>query len=483
MKRHNNQKGIALPIVLLFIIVLILLGFALSTYGYYESVSAIREEHLTKAYYVARASISALAQYLTKEPANDTEMYAIADYVDKITSSGNYASGEINGIQYRITATRVNDFGALQGVLTLTSLGKSGNFEKKAALQIGYSLKEYTNMGPFGVVDSALYAENTAESGGSLGDYKAKAYGKVKTNNPNTSKIKVTVIGQSSPYNVPVYEPQPHPLPSNPVFPSITKSSSTFTSDPDLIPDESFYYNGTIKVKPAATYDGYNDRTYDATNKLITKGTPTYIKVTSLNIAEPFYFNNNGPIYLMVENSLEIAKNVGCSPNCGYIGGVYTHAPECWLGRVNIFFTGTNPIRITGNPYIRANIVALNAAIIQPDKDPDFYIGGNVTMSGHVISGGDRIELYGSFENAPSMIYAPKASVFLGGSAFTHNGAIICDTFEANANANLYYQAITRASLPYWFDDDDSFGTLGDSFEIGTGEFYAKNLIFTRWTD
>lgn len=483
MTKLKGQKGIALPIVLLFIIVLILLGFGLATYGYYEATSAIREEHIAKAYYSARGSIAALAQYLTKTPTNDTEMYAIADYVDKITATGNFADGNINGVSYRITATKVNDFGTLQGLMTLTSIGTSGNFSKSAALQIGYSLKEYTNMGPFGVVDSALYAENTADSGGSMGNYKAKAYGKVKTNNPDTIKIEVTVVGGTAPYDVPVYEPQPHPLPSNPVFPSIADSRSSFTSDGDEVEDGSFYWNGLITVNSAATYDGYNNRTYDATNKLVFKGTPTYIRVSSLNIKKPLLFNNNGPIYIMVENDLEIGDKIGCSPDCGYVGGVYTHAAECWLGRVNIFFTGTNPIRITGNPYIRANIVALNAAIIQPDKDPDFYIGGNVTMSGHVICGGDEIELYGSFENTPSMIYAPLANVFLGGSAFTHNGAIICDTFEANANADLHYQAITRASLPYWFDDDDSFGTLGDSYEIGTGEYYAKNLIFTRWTD
>lgn len=490
MKRLKGQKGIALPVVLLFIIVLILLGFALATYGYYEATATIREENLAKAYYSARGSVAALAQYLTKQPANDTEMYAIANYVDKVAATGNFADGTISGVPYRLAVTRVNNFVTLKGVLTLTSTGTSGKASKTAALQIGYSLKEYTNMGPFGVVDSALYAEKTADSKGSYGGYFAQAWGKVKTNNPDTSKIEVTVQSQSAPYNVPVYEMQPHPLPSNPVIPSSVtgdpswQSRASFTSDGDLIPDGNFYSNSTVTVQPAATYDANNDRAYDPlTNKLTNKGTPTYIRISKLDIKKPLLFSNNGPVYIWVEQSLDIGDKVGCSPKCGYVGGVYKHNAECWLGRVNIIFTGTAPIRITGNPYIRANIIALNASIIQPDKDPDFYIGGNVTMSGHVISGGDKIELYGSFENNPSMIYAPYAKVFLGGSAFSHQGAIVCDTFEANAHADLHYQAITRASLPYWFSTDDSFGELGDSYEIGTGEYYAKNLMFTRWID
>ncbi|HOS51035.1 MAG TPA: hypothetical protein PLI10_06430, partial [Bacillota bacterium] len=71
--RIRSQKGIALPLVLLFVIVLILLGFGLSIFGYYEATSAIREEHIAKAFYIARGSVAALTDYLTKIPGDVTE--------------------------------------------------------------------------------------------------------------------------------------------------------------------------------------------------------------------------------------------------------------------------------------------------------------------------------------------------------------------------------------------------------------------------
>ncbi len=128
MRHLKSQKGIALPMVLLIIIVLILLGFALSVFGYYEATSAIREEHLAKAYYSARGSVAALAKYLTTVPADEAEEQVIANYVTTIATDGVSAAGTIEGVPYNLVVTQANDFGSDPpfGVLTLTSTGTSG---------------------------------------------------------------------------------------------------------------------------------------------------------------------------------------------------------------------------------------------------------------------------------------------------------------------------------------------------------------------
>ncbi len=130
---------------------------------------------------------------------------------------------------------------------------------------------------------------------------------------------------------------------------------------------------------------------------------------------------------------------------------------------MNIIYTGSDPITVSGNIRIRANIVSLQGSI----KAIDISIGGNVIMSGHIICGGDEIKLHGVFEADKTMIYAPLALVEVKGSAASNDdeyhitGAIVANHFNATAYFNIEYAAITRASLPLWFDAEDSGGNLG----------------------
>ena len=449
-------------------------------FGYYEATSAIREEHLAKAYYSARGSVAALAKYLTTVPADAAEEQVIANYVTTIATDGVSATGSIQGVPYNLVVTQTNDFGSDPpfGILTLASTGTSGQFSKSAVIEIGYNLTEYTNDGPFGIVDSALYSFNEATSGGSEPNYKANAKGAVKTDlDPAGMLVDVLV----PPY-VPVLQHREYPMPNEPEFPTTLENRNAFIVDGDTAPDGSFSSTSVITVKSNTVYDGNNDRVITG-GTIINKGTPTYILLKGLDIKSPLLFDGNAPVYIMVEDFLNIGADVGCSSKCKSVAGVYTHDPECWLGRVNIIYTGSDPITVSGNIRIRANIVSLQGSI----KAIDISIGGNVIMSGHIICGGDEIKLHGLFEADKTMIYAPLAMVEVKGSAASNDslyhitGAIVANHFNATAYFNIEYAAVTRASLPLWFDAEDSGGDLGDETQIGTGEYYPSNFAFTRW--
>lgn len=464
----KTQKGVALPVVLLFIIVLLILGFALSVFGYYESTSAEREQGRAQAYYIARGSISALARYLTTVPSGltteelETYKQLISDYVSDIVltaGSNKYAVGTLGGGSYRLKVEQFNDFVSETGNLTITSVGTIGRYSKSVAVQLIYQLVEYTNDGPFGIVDSALYATILANSKGSVSDWWCDAHGDVKTYQDDLTNMKVDVVpGTGAKY---AGVKRIYSLPDEPSFPDfddLEYRSVGFQSGA-----YGDFASNDILVSSATIYNTKTDHT------------PTYIRCRNLTIKKPLYFNGNGPVYIMVENSLDFGASIGCTSTCA--GS--THTSSCWLGRVNIIYTGTADIQITGTCKIRANIISLLAGI----DGINIELGGNVTMSGHIICGGDNVWLHGSFENAPSLIYAPYASVEVTGSAAEDyfHGAIVSDKFYANSKFDIYYEPIPRTSLPIWFNEDDDDGHLGDGAQIGTGEYYPTNFSFMRW--
>ncbi len=468
MKIMKSQKGVALPVVLLFIIVLLILGFALSVFGYYESTSAEREQSQAQAHYIARGSISALARHLTTIPSglttDELEAYkqTISDYVSDIvstTGSIKYAEGTLSGGTYRMKVEQFNDFASETGNLTITSTGTVGRHSKSIAVQLVYQLAEYMNDGPFGIVDSALYATILATSKGSPSDWWCDAYGDVKTYQDDLTRMLVDVVpGTGAKY---AGVKRIYNLPNEPAFPAfnaLTYRSVGFQSGAY----GDFACNDILVSSPTI----YNTKV---------DHTPTYIRCKTLTLKKPLYFNGDGPVYIMVENALDFGGSIGCTSTCG----LSTHTSNCWLGRVNIIYTGTKDIKITGTCKIRANIISLQAGI----NGIDMELGGNVTMSGHIICGGDNIWLHGSFQNVPSLIYAPNANVSISGSAAEDyfHGAIVTKSFYANAKFDIHYQPIPRSSLPIWFDDDYDDGHLGDGAQIGTGEYYPTNFSFMRW--
>ncbi len=110
-------------------------------------------------------------------------------------------------------------------------------------------------------------------------------------------------------------------MPNEPEFPTTLENRNEFLVDDDTAPDGSFVSTSVITINPAVNYDGNNDRAVivdgaGVITTIVNKGTPTYIKVAGLNITKPLLFDGNAPVYLLVENFLNIGADVGCSSKC-----------------------------------------------------------------------------------------------------------------------------------------------------------------------
>jgi len=91
----NNEKGAALPLVLIVMIVLTLLGTALWYYGVNELGHSVREEKKARAYYIARAGAESVAKYIISDPS---DLHLVGQVGDKISSAEEGFS--INNDQY-----------------------------------------------------------------------------------------------------------------------------------------------------------------------------------------------------------------------------------------------------------------------------------------------------------------------------------------------------------------------------------------------
>ena len=64
----KDERGVALPLVLIILVVAWLLGSALWSYSVGDLRLAVREEHRSRAYYLARAGAEALARHIMRYP-------------------------------------------------------------------------------------------------------------------------------------------------------------------------------------------------------------------------------------------------------------------------------------------------------------------------------------------------------------------------------------------------------------------------------
>ncbi len=75
----HKQRGVALPLSVMLVLVLSLLGTALWQYSMTDALHASRHEKSTQAYYIARSGAGALAEYIVGDPDNVEDMRVFVD--------------------------------------------------------------------------------------------------------------------------------------------------------------------------------------------------------------------------------------------------------------------------------------------------------------------------------------------------------------------------------------------------------------------
>jgi hypothetical protein len=109
MKFIKDEKGLAMPLVLIILVVLSLLGMALWQYSISELNFAVREEKRARAYYIARAGAESLARHILVNP---DVLNAIPEVDDSISSDSleydiNFSGNSTNVGDMLVELTRI----------------------------------------------------------------------------------------------------------------------------------------------------------------------------------------------------------------------------------------------------------------------------------------------------------------------------------------------------------------------------------------
>lgn len=184
--------------------------------------------------------------------------------------------------------------------------------------------------------------------------------------------------------------------------------------------------NSTQTLSPS-DYEPYHFDQFTANNMTIDVGTEDReLVVRSLDLSQNIEITGAGNLSIYVEETLTLDN--------GMINT--TGQPD----NLTIYYKGTEDIEYEGNGSFTGTLFLGNS-------EAGFRLGGTPEYNGHIISYGDRVELDGTPDIA-SLVYAPYASVEMGGSAGSFNGAIVSDTFTAEGQPLITYDPDFASTLP-----------------------------------
>jgi len=132
----KDEKGIALPLVIVVVLALSLLGVILFNYNVHETTQVARDEDNLKAHYIARSGAHALASYLVQnqdlaQELRDHMYMTESHYLETFSKEV-----ELGGGQYQVKAEYIGETSDGVGEIHITSIGEYSNARQSIGLTI-----------------------------------------------------------------------------------------------------------------------------------------------------------------------------------------------------------------------------------------------------------------------------------------------------------------------------------------------------------
>jgi hypothetical protein len=305
----RNQKGIALPLVLIVMIILGLLGTVVLQFGVTDAQQTARDLHRTQAYYAARAGADAMAEYLVKNPSQ------IAPIVTQ-TSFSQMAQGQLTAGQ----TFSVDVFGDIVNGITITSEGESNGITRRVALELQ-------------LMDAAAIFEDVIYTYGDLDVSQMKTIiGDV------TSAGNITIPNgfgyDSNPYTYRFYPSPTFPDPALPPDPNSTGGAVNIgNGDEYTIAGEYHYTNITMAPNGKLIFRTSGTNMRVVVDNLETKGSVIIDNsaggrvelfiTTSADIQTPLVVNSGDPNHLIIY----LADGVDFTMSANGVTQAYIYGP------------------------------------------------------------------------------------------------------------------------------------------------------------
>jgi hypothetical protein len=445
MRHQRSQSGIALPTVLLFIVVLLILGFALTTYATLEQQSSLRLVNQSQAYYIARAGADSLVAYIVKNQDNLTYEQLTA-YLDAIVAAGTSGVNSFGGGTFLLSVTR--DISA--GTILIESTGSYNGQTATADLTI--DIVEDASGGP--IFDMAVFAVQETTGAINLAN-SARIQGNAGTNSiagssigfSNSARINGDVyIGPEgdvtqviTPWkNVGSYvtgalralpKKREYPLPPFPAFPSLTfRGSVTATNSAAL----------TIST------DGWYTKLEASNSGKITIDVGTGIRTLRI---DTFTVQNSGKIEIQGTGKLLLYVSSMAIGNSAQVNGNTRDSTK-----LHMYYNGSATLSFVNSSAYYGSMYIEKASLSMANSN---------SIMGNIITGGNSVTVQNSANAEVKVLYAPNAVVEFQNSA-SLTGALIAKKYTGSNSALVSYAPIT-SPIP---DLPDS-GNQNPSFQKG----------------
>ncbi len=164
---NKNEKGSAMIVAILVVLVLTLLGTALWNYSMADTIQTAREEKRIQAYYIARSGAESVANHLVTHPMGDLNEEINDAYPDPITSSlVVFGNGD-----FVVTVTKENDttvlvesVGTVEDIMQKVSIRLQGLSEAWSLFEHALLSKGPIKLGSNSIVDGGNIATVLPES-------------------------------------------------------------------------------------------------------------------------------------------------------------------------------------------------------------------------------------------------------------------------------------------------------------------------------
>jgi type II secretory pathway pseudopilin PulG len=477
LKPYQNEKGIALVVVLLVLAVVSIMGVTVLGLSINSLKESSTESNYQSTYYIAESGatyeLNNLSSSILQEYNSSNDGLTFFNKVEANFKTITYTDFESNGGQQPstvITVTKKNDDNANSATTrdyTITSIGTIGNSSRTVTqtFHLNWIPKNDVNIPS----DTSVFVKTLISL-----DRGATISGAIGTNSslPNqillnggsrligNNNIYVGPTGGSNVVNKAVTNPiipisavkgfVLPPFPEIPTYPTLPDQKTTDSKGKKI------YYlinNGALQVVDYV----WNNYTLDMTNQ--------DLSFSSLEIDDNYQLNidvGNSNRNLVVKD-LNIPngniKILGTGTLTIYVTGNITMGSGSIINmgqnvnQLNIYLTGSGSVSspktltLTGSQKIYGSLYA---------EDANIDFGNGSGFQGNILTGGKSVTVDGGAYANTQLFYAPNADFSLLGGG-TIQGSIIANSLTATGGSKIIYEKLDQSSLPFFL----SSGTSG----------------------
>jgi len=443
----KNQKGSAMIVALIVMLVSSLLGSAMYQYSTASTMHVAKDEKHMQAYYLARSGADAVAEYIIKNP----DQLTAQQMIDFLSGAPESSEANLGNGRFKVKVSRDDINNSINIIST-------GYIDNDTQVPVTLTLSETLIAGTPPTDSTPVFDMATFTSGDIRLSGGARIVGEAGTGSIAPSSVRMDggakiegdlYIGEDGdPENVldipnwaspsdfvtgniePIGSARSYVLPPYPEFPDLQiRESLDLKGGPSN--DETIANDGDCYFEEITISSG-------RTLTIDVGSTERNIRVGTLDVKQgDIIIEGTGKFNLYVDDTF----SMGGSSKINAGGNT---------SQITMYYNGNDEINLSGSTEFIGSVYANTANI---------DLAGSGQVKGNIITGGTSVKMSGGSSAIVRGIFAPNAQVNFSGGA-TFKGAIIAAGLEGVGGAVIDYEPLIE-DFPLPIEDLSEGGSPG----------------------